>query len=250
MKKFVSKLAQSGFNIILFLCIAAIGVSAYVMYLARDTADTVSETVESSFEIPFPSESETVYDFGTEIELPEIEDVEEPKKEETAPKTEVKKAESEKPKEQAEPTISVQEKEETVYTMAVNGAITEPFSDEELVKSETMGDWRIHAGVDIKGSLGNDVKAIAHGTVKSVETDTMMGNTVKILHADGIMSIYANLADGITLKAGDIVKSGDVVGKIGNSALAECLEEPHLHLEVTKNGKNIDPLSLYPAGEE
>lgn len=260
MRKFISKIAHSGFYIILFLCISAIGISGYVMYLARNTAETVKDTIdiESSLELPFPDEDETLYDFGTQIETPAVETEKETQKAEAIPYSEPETEVKEKPKpapvekEPDVPTVSTaaQKKEETVYTMAVNGAVTEPFSGEELVKSETLGDWRIHAGVDIKGDAGGDVKAIADGTVKSVETDSMMGNTVRIEHAGGIVSIYANLADGLTLKAGDTVKSGDVVGKIGQSALAECLEEPHLHLEVTKNGENIDPLSLYPAGEE
>ncbi len=248
MRKFISKIAHSGFYIILFLCISAIGISGYVMYLARDTAETVKDniSIESSLELPFPTQDKTIYDFGDEIEIPKEE-----KKSETpqVPKTE--KNESEKKKtEPATPTVSIPKEEKTVYTMAVNGAITAPFSGEELVKSKTMGDWRIHAGVDIKADMGTEVRAITDGTVQSVETDSMLGNTVRIEHQDGITSIYANLADGITLKVGDAVKGGDVIGKVGQSALCECLEEPHLHLEVLKNGENIDPLSLFPAGEE
>ena len=75
--------------------------------------------------------------------------------------------------------------------MAVSGAIAVPFSGEELIKSRTMGDWRIHSGVDIKAELGTDVHAIADGTVKAVENDSMMGNTVRIEHADKTESIYA-----------------------------------------------------------
>lgn len=248
MRKFISKIAHSGFYIILFLCISAIGISGYVMYLARDTAETVKDniSIESSLELPFPTDDKTVYDFGDKIELPKEE-----KKADHAPVPKTEKNEPEKKKtEPATPTVSTPKEEKTVYTMAVNGAITAPFSGKELVKSKTMGDWRIHAGVDIKGDIGTDVRAIADGTVMNVETDSMMGNVIKIEHKDGITGIYANLADGITLKKGDIVKDGDVIGKIGQSALCECLEEAHLHLEVLKNGENVDPLSLFPAGEE
>lgn len=231
------------------------------MFAAKDSAEEVRGAVDTSggVELPFPVDYETMYDFGEELELPQPEPAPksepEPKKEsETAAalkpveKPAEKVAKPEVKTEAAKPAISIPE--ESVYTMAVSGAITAPFSGDELVRSKTMGDWRIHQGVDIKGALGTDVRAIASGEVKSVETDSMMGNTVKIEHDGGLVSIYANLADGITLKAGDIVKNGDIIGKIGQSALCECLEEAHLHLETRRDGKALDPLSLFPAGEE
>jgi len=263
MKKFASKIAHSGFYIILFLCMCAIGISGYVMYLANDTANTVKETtdISNSVTLPFPPEDETLYDFEAEDEIipdeapspaaPKPEPIpDEPivPKKQTPPSA---KASSVPKAEPSVPTVSIPEKKvDTVFTMAVNGTITEPFSGDELVKNETMGDWRIHAGVDIAAEEGTSVRVIADGTVERVETDSMMGNTITVKHSDGLVSIYANLADGITLKSGDPLKSGDVIAKIGNTALAECMQASHLHLEVTKNGKAIDPLSLYPAGEE
>lgn len=241
-RKFASKVAKSGFYIILFLCISAIGISGYVMYLARDTKDAVvnNTEIESSLELPFSMEEEI---------LPEMtEDIENAK--ETLSTTENAEPTIKKEEKKSEPKVAETKKEAVVYTMAVNGGISAPFSDEELVKSKTMGDWRIHSGVDIKGELGCEVRAIADGKVISVLRDSMMGNTVKIEHSDGLISIYANLEDEIPVKTGDTVKNGAVIGKIGNSALSECLEEPHLHLEALKDGNPIDPLSLYPAGEE
>ncbi|MBQ8003947.1 MAG: M23 family metallopeptidase [Oscillospiraceae bacterium] len=260
MKKFVSKIAHSGFYIILFLCMCAIGISGYVMYLAQDTADTVKDTTELSDSVtfPFPLNDETLYDFDTEEELPlpepepEVAPVPEEPITPAEPPAKKAAAPSSVPEpEPSVPAVSVPAKEEkAVFTMAVSGAITEPFSGEELVMNETLGDWRIHSGVDIAGAVGTDVRVIADGKVTDVNTDSMMGNTITVEHADGLISIYANLADGITLKPGDTLKSGDVIAKIGQTALAECMEDAHLHLEVAKNGKAIDPLSLYPAGEE
>ena len=263
MKKFASKIAHSGFYILLFLCMCAIGISGYVMYLANDTANTVKETtdISGSANLPFVIEDETLYDFEPQNEfLPEkniVPTIPEPKtipEEPIVPKKQDEnniKTSSAQKAESSVPTISIPEKKnDAVFTMAVNGSITEPFSGEELVKNETMGDWRIHAGVDIAAEEGTSVRVIADGTVEKIETDSMMGNTITVKHTDGLISVYANLADGITLKSGDSLKSGDVIAKIGKTALAECMQDAHLHLEVTKNGKAIDPLSLYPAGEE
>ncbi len=232
--KFSRKIAQSGFYIILFLCISAIGISGYVFFLAQDTKTEVAENVEQ--EIPFELPSSL-------MEMPDIQE----EKEEQAP---APKAEDVPEVKEEEKVVPPPAEEKVVYTMAVSGSIVAPFSDTELVKSKTMGDWRIHSGVDIKGEEGKDVKAIADGTVLSVMHDNMMGNVVKLEHKGGLISIYANLSDDIPKKVGESVKAGDVIGKIGNSALAECLEESHLHLEVLRDGKPIDPLSLFPAGEE
>ena len=254
LRKFISALAQHGFYFLVFVCISAIVISAYIIFAAKDASKTVREAIDtpSSIEIPFPEDFEALYGAGEEVTPPKVSEdtVEEKKAEPQAKRTEPEK-EKEKPKEEkktAAPAVSMPE--ESVFTMALGGAITAPFSGDELVRSKTMGDWRIHQGVDIKGELGEEVRAIASGKVLRVETDSMMGNTVTVEHSGGLISIYANLADDIMLKVGDEVKNGDVIGKIGNSSLCECLEETHLHLEVHRDGKAIDPLSLFPAGEE
>lgn len=242
---FLSKVAKYGFYIILFLCISAIGISGYVMYVANNTAKNVREEAESgnSIEIPFPTDYRSVYNPAEILEETQkvINETEIPK-----PQEEVKKEEKKEIKEEKTPPKS----EKVVYTMALSGSVSVPFSGEELIKSKTMDDWRIHEGVDIKGEQGKEVLAIADGVVEAVENDTMLGNTVKISHTNGLRSIYANLSDEIKVKKGASVKAGDVVGSVGASAITECMEEPHLHLEVIADGKHIDPLSLFPAGEE
>lgn len=256
---FLRKFARGGFYIVLFLCISAIGISGYVMHRTKDSAKKVKEQldVQSALTIPFPEEDKTAYDFGEKVENTDKEIKEKTEEKKTGEKkTEEKKAESatkteaKKREENSAPAVSTAKKAKSEYTMAVSGAITSQFSGDELVKSKTMGDWRIHSGVDIKADVGTDVKCIADGTVISVENDTMMGNTIKIEHSDGLVSIYSNLDDKPSVKKGDTVKSGAVIGKVGESAIAECMEEKHLHLEVTRNGKCIDPLSLFPAGNE
>ena len=242
---FVSKVAKFGFYIILFLCISAIGISGYVMYLARNTAEDVRQNAEigNSLELPFPKEFESVSS-PVEILAP-IEDKTEKKE---APPVKEEKKEEVKKKEATQTPKKTEEK--TVYTMAVAGSVNAPFSNGELVKSKTMDDWRIHEGVDIKAEAGTPVLAIADGVIEAVESDSMLGNTVRVIHTNGLRSVYANLGDEIKVKKGDAIKAGDTIGVIGESAISECLEPPHLHLEVISDGKHIDPLTLFPAGEE
>lgn len=123
-----------------------------------------------------------------------------------------------------------------------NGEITTDFSMDALVFSKTMGDWRIHTGIDIKGEMGENIKAIKSGTVQDVYYDEMMGYTVSIKHIDGAISVYSNLENSISVSAGDKVSVGDIIGQIGTSAMLEGEEQPHLHLEVIKDEIHINPL--------
>ncbi len=109
-----------------------------------------------------------------------------------------------------------------------------------------MGDWRTHSGMDISASLGTEVLSVATGTVESVEDDVLMGTTVIISHADGIKSVYANLAATPTVEAGDAVTTGAVIGAVGNTAVVESAKASHLHFEMLQDGESVDPVSFLP----
>jgi murein DD-endopeptidase MepM/ murein hydrolase activator NlpD len=130
-----------------------------------------------------------------------------------------------------------------VYTMPVSGAILTQFSGDEPTYDQTMGDWRVHDGVDIAGAQGTPVKACAAGTVTQVKVDDMLGQEVVIDHGNGIVSTYANLTNQVTVKQGQHVDAGDTIGCIGNTAQAEIALAPHLHFEISKNGVDVDPLA-------
>jgi murein DD-endopeptidase MepM/ murein hydrolase activator NlpD len=142
---------------------------------------------------------------------------------------------------QAQPKSSSPAK--LVFTMPVEGAILTPFSGSKPVFDQTMDDWRIHNGVNIAGALGTPVKACASGTVSDVKIDDMLGQEVIIDHGNGLISIYANLTNQVTVKKGQSVEVGDTLGCIGQTAQSEIALAPHLHFEITKNGIEIDPLA-------
>lgn len=128
--------------------------------------------------------------------------------------------------------------------MPVIGEIIQPFSFGELVKSETLGVWKTHDGVDIKAEPGTQVKAMNHGEVISVKEDPLWGNCVTIEHANGIQSFYYSLAASLTVKEGDTVESGQVIGSVGDTAQIEIALPSHLHFAVKRNGQWIDPVSF------
>lgn len=112
------------------------------------------------------------------------------------------------------------------------------------VYSMTMNDYRTHMGVDVRASEGDGVMACADGVVSSVYEDPMMGMTLEVTHAEGIVSVYKNLSYDLPegIAEGKELRSGDVLGYVGSTALVECEEESHLHFELRVDGAAVDPL--------
>lgn len=120
-------------------------------------------------------------------------------------------AESEEPP-ASEETIS------HVLVMPVDGEVAQPFSNNELVKSETTGTWQTHNGVDILAETGASVRAIDNGTVVEVVNDPLWGICVSVDHENGIVSRYCNLSPNLELQEGETVESGQTIGVIGDTA--------------------------------
>ncbi|MFN7980600.1 MAG: peptidoglycan DD-metalloendopeptidase family protein [Vicinamibacterales bacterium] len=102
------------------------------------------------------------------------------------------------------------------------------------------GRAQFHAGTDIRLAYGHDVQAVAPGTVKSVGERSGYGLTVVIDHGKGLETRYAHLSQA-SVKAGDVVDSGQVVARSGNSGRSTG---PHLHLEARQNGRAVEMAAL------
>ena len=122
-------------------------------------------------------------------------------------------------------------------------ALDVDFSDTVLVFSPTMKDYRTHTGVDLTGNIGQEVMAVADGIIKNIGHDPFMGTCVSIEHTGNAVSYYKNLdpvvKEGIIIGAS--VKAGDVIGAIGESAMNEVAQDPHLHFELKVDDKHVDP---------
>ncbi len=130
------------------------------------------------------------------------------------------------------------------FMTPISGEVLGSFSDEVLVFSSTLGDWRTHIGADFRGSVGDPVCAVAEGTVKSFGYDEFYGNVLTISHTDGYESVYCGLNDIIFFSEGDFVPQGEVIGTLSGDIPIESAEECHLHLEITKDGAYLDPTAL------
>ena len=130
------------------------------------------------------------------------------------------------------------------YLCPIKGTLNQKHDEETLVFSPTMNDWRTHTGIDIATALGETVRASADGTVKEVWEDVSMGTCVSIDHGNGVLTVYKNLNENLPsdIVAGKAVKAGDAIGAVGESAMVELAEEPHLHFEMMVNGALVDPL--------
>ncbi len=140
----------------------------------------------------------------------------------------------------------VVEKVTFISPVTVGNVINE-WSADIPVFSSTMEDYRVHLGIDVEADIGSPVYAVADGTVESVEFHPMMGQTVVIHHADGYKTIYQNMQTAVPegIEAGASVKAGDEIGYIGDTALIEISEEPHLHFEMYKDDICENPLSHF-----
>lgn len=127
------------------------------------------------------------------------------------------------------------------FVYPVEGEILKSFAMENLVFSETLQEWVVHKGIDIKAPRTTIVKAAEEGTVKSIKNDPRYGLTVIIEHREGYKTIYSNLLTTEFVTEGEAVTKGQSIGTVGNSAAFEIADEPHLHFEMLKDDVTVDP---------
>lgn len=140
-------------------------------------------------------------------------------------------------------TVEVKEevKKELSFAYPVEGEILRDYAMEELIFSETLDEWTVHQGMDIKADRTTVVKAAEAGTVVAIKNDPRYGLTVIIEHEDGYKTIYSNLLTTEFVVEDEKVEKGQSIGTVGNSAVFEIADEPHLHFEMLKDGEYVDP---------
>ena len=130
------------------------------------------------------------------------------------------------------------------FIMPVSGEIITEYAKDNLIYSKTLEEWVTHTGIDIEGETSAIVKAAADGTITAIKNDPRYGTTIIISHVNGYETRYANLLTTEFVKVGEKVSQGQTIGTIGNSAVFEIMEKPHLHFELLKNNVYQNP-NLY-----
>jgi len=251
-----------GFYIVLILCVAVIGASAWTMLATNN---------EAGYEMNQPVAAEVTPTPPRPTPQPETPGIgERPARPEPTPRptptpeedetwffgpSEPDETPEETPAEPPPAAPSPAPQQETwtppaiqdmQFVWPVGGQVEVAYSVDALIFDRTMGDWRTHAGIDISAELGERVLAISAGTVEQVYQDDLYGTTVVIYHGNDLRSVYSNLAELPTVTEGQWVEMGNVIGAVGTTALMSAGRAHHLHLEIIEEGVRVDPLEFLP----
>ena len=123
-----------------------------------------------------------------------------------------------------------------------NGEALNAYSAGAPVYSKTMKDWRIHTGLDVAAGNEAPVLACANGVVKETYSDNMLGNVVLVEHGDYLF-YYCGVGENFLVNPGDVVTMGQQLAVV-TAVPFEAAEEPHLHLEVRRDGVALDPQAV------
>lgn len=212
-------------SLILLIVAASLLIAVATGASRRNKPQTLPETTE---------ESETERDLPLTTILDKITEPQAERPLETPPET---------TKEAAVTEPAVLTVADIEFSLPAKGEVLVPCSLDTPMYSITMEDYRTHSGIDITAEVGDSVMSCADGVVTEIFDDPMMGKTVKISHSAGAVSVYKNLAPELMegIEVGAEVTAGQVIGAVGDTALIECEEEPHLHFELMVDGEHVDP---------
>ena len=242
-KKLEGLFTGTGFYIVLFLCAAVIGVSAWMMATGNETMEndpvrnnSVNLDDKRVETVIVPAQSGTAETGALEADAPEV------NTEGLAENAEVQDSEAVAAVEE-QPVV---EAAAPIYVWPVAGQVERAHSSDTLSYDQTLRDWRTHEGIDIIAELGAPVVAAHSGSVESIVQDSLYGTVVTVSHGDGTRTIYANLAENPPVTVGDWIDCGTTIGSVGSTALCEISQTSHLHFAITVNGAAADPMDYLP----
>lgn len=125
-----------------------------------------------------------------------------------------------------------------------NASILKEYAENSLLYDATTGVWCTHQAIDFACQEGQTVVAIFGGTISKIESSMMNGTTVYLKITDDLVVVYKGLASDVSVKEGDSVTKGQVIGKV-TSMLLERADGIHLHLELLKKDTLIDPTEYF-----
>lgn len=224
---------KEGFYIVLFLCLCIIATVTAISY-------KVSENKEVNTKKSVNKELSLNEEENISKEIPNAQRVENTNIDEQLAKNN-----------ETEESATVNTVPEVVFSKPVEGTVCREFSSTPVKYYETdeRVTYRTINGIDIKATIGTEVKSAADGVVESVvkepnEVGVEDGVNIVILHSNGIRTKYTNLDSDVLVNVGDKVTNGTVLGKVGSTAaLFKDNFDEHLNLQVIDtNGNQVNPL--------
>ncbi|MBR5269238.1 MAG: M23 family metallopeptidase [Anaerotignum sp.] len=135
-----------------------------------------------------------------------------------------------------------QKKDEvTSFAWPIHGEVVMPYSMDHAVYDPTLEQYRTNASISISAEKGAEVKAAADGTVTAVAEDAENGKMVTISHEAGWLTTYGQLEDAVTVKKGDKVKKGQVIGSVDAPTKYGVALGEHLEFGMKQGGESKDP---------
>ena len=245
-KKLEGFFTGKGFYIVLFLCAAVIGVSAWMMATGNETMEndpvrnnnaSLDDRRVETVIIPAQNSGDANEAGNIEPDAPQVNTEGLAENGEDAQNSEAVAAVDEQPAVEAAAPV---------YVWPVAGQVERGHSSDTLAYDQTLRDWRTHEGIDIVAELGSPVAAAHSGTVESIVQDSLYGTVLTLDHGDGTKSVYANLAEPAAVNVGDWVECGATIGSVGDTALCEIGQTAHLHFAITVNGIQKNPMDYLP----
>ncbi|MGL5633679.1 MAG: peptidoglycan DD-metalloendopeptidase family protein [Sarcina sp.] len=234
MEKFKIFLRKHGFYIILSGCLIVLGVVAFAT--GGNRAEDQKKPIASNAEESKPTENKVISDAEL-VDKDKKEEKKDTNNKGTA-NTEVK-----------EDTVATNAKPKSEVTNPVkSGLVTRKMNLVGEIDSEGKSSV-VHLGIDIEVTKGAEVLAVADGEVLEAENGpSKEGNYVKVKHDNGIIALYGNLDSKLAVKAGDKVKQGSTIGKVGNSVKQNPkgrISKDYLLFHIEKDSEPIDPLTIF-----
>ena len=129
-----------------------------------------------------------------------------------------------------------------------NATISKEYAEDKLLYDETTKFWCTHQGLDFACTEGQVVVAVFDGKITKIENSMMNGTVIYVEVSDNLTVVYKGLASDVKVKEGDKVKKGQELGKV-TTMLSEKADGVHLHLELVKDKKLINPTEYFSIGK-
>ena len=223
---------NQGFYIVLFACVAAVGVTALVMANNQGKSEIIESEPLVTDEMAVENNlSETIEDVNAEYEY----FITQADAQAESPADEP--AVTQKPSNRSSAQLNLKKPHD--------GTVVSGFSGEVVVFNESLNQWSSHNALDFEAKIGDDVKAAKAGEVVEVYEDALLGGVVVLKHGGDMVSVYKNIVPDADLTAKDKVDTGEVIGAIGQPGLKEDHLGPHLHFEFYINDKAVDAAKYF-----